>query len=95
MGFIDLQAEGDAMNPVIYLRLRSNISITQVAQLLHVSRQTAYNWETNRSVPCWEHRLLLMAQTGWSADKMLVWIWQVALGQMGIEYAPLIFQPAG
>jgi DNA-binding XRE family transcriptional regulator len=83
------------MNPVIELRLRDHLSLAQAARNLEVSRQTAYNWETNRSVPCWEHRLLLMAQTGWSADKMLVWIWQVALGQMGIEYAPLIFQPAG
>ena len=83
------------MNPVIYLRLRSNLTLTQVARLLHVSRQTAYNWENNRFVPCWGHRQLLMKHTGWSANQMTVWIWQVALGQMGIEYAPHSFQPAG
>ena len=83
------------MNPIIELRLQTNLSLGQTAHLLHVSRQTAYNWETDRYVPSWEHRLSIMALTGWSANMMMVWIWKVAFGQMGIEYASDIFHPAG
>jgi DNA-binding XRE family transcriptional regulator len=83
------------MNPVIYLRLRKYLSVSQVARRLHVSRQTVLNWQSNRFIPSWEHRQLLMKQTGWSANKMTVWIWQVGLGQMGIEYAPHNFQSTG
>jgi hypothetical protein len=83
------------MNPVIELRLRDHLSLAQAARNLEVSRQTAYAWQKNEAIPSRAHRAILMEQTGWSANQLMVWMWSVGLSFIGIDYATLILQPTG
>ena len=39
------------MNPVKEMREKKNLKVTHLAQLLGVTRQTFYNWESRKTIP--------------------------------------------